>query len=201
MGIFFFLSPSREDFPCLKVYGRLNFLFPFESSQNEWIKSLLKHSFSKPKPFKINVLFSFLSIRFYIKLYILERVKSLLKKLSLVLTVTLWQRLFYYIISPGLTSPPKCHKKTDNIWYFMPSMDITYLDQSLAEQLLWESYYGRVTVLLWKTFRYFQRHLSIHSAFKKGEWQRATVSLFQRKINHGTLSLWNHCFSHFQVNV
>lgn len=83
----------------------------------------------------------------------------------------------------------------------MPSMDITYLDQSLAEELLWESYYGRVTVLLWKTFRYFQRHLSIHSAFKKGEWQRATVSLFQRKINHGTLSLWNHCFSHFQVNV
>ena len=44
----FFLSPSREDFPFLKVYGRLNFLFPFESSQNEWIKSFLKHSFSKP---------------------------------------------------------------------------------------------------------------------------------------------------------
>ena len=47
-GHIFFLSTSREDFPFLKVYGRLNFLFPFESSQNEWIKSFLKHSFSKP---------------------------------------------------------------------------------------------------------------------------------------------------------
>lgn len=28
----------------------------------------------------------------------------------------------------------------------MSSLDITYLDQSLAEELLWESYYGRVTM-------------------------------------------------------
>lgn len=152
--------------------------------------------FKAPNFLKQSSFFSFLYFKFYFKLYILGRVKSLLKQLSLVLTVTLLQRLFTIPFPLNSVFSLAVTKKPNNIWHFILPLEMT---NNLGEEL-----YGRITMeelLLYyrKPSHIFKNNISVcTSAFKKGIQQWGIGYLFQRRKR--TMGLLAHHITTFQIS-
>lgn len=140
----------------------------------------IKHSFPKSQIF-INKVPSFIFIHLVLFAAIhIRRMKSLLKQLSLVLAVTLLQRLFTASFLQDALVPLAVTGKPMMYDISYPSLKITYLDQRFR---------FRVSMFLWKIISYLAKHLSTHFSLQESYVAISSVSLFQkRKMNHGTFN-------------